>query len=65
MQAGRGFSQVPATCQQFAYGARPSGDTNGTAAGGSLRAGVQLDVGQWYIEPSRSRQVGNFSGDQL
>jgi subtilase-type serine protease len=51
-QAGGLFSEGTATRPLAAYGVQANGNTNGSAAGGSMRAGVRLDSGDWHVEPS-------------
>jgi outer membrane autotransporter protein len=54
MQAGGLFSEGTASRPLYAYNLQATGNTNGSAAGGSLRAGVRLDMAEWQIEPSLS-----------
>jgi outer membrane autotransporter protein len=51
-QAGGLFSEGTATRPLAAYGVQANGNTSGSAAGGSMRAGVRLDSGEWHVEPS-------------
>jgi outer membrane autotransporter protein len=52
VQAGGLFSEGTAERPIAAYDAQAQGNTTGAGGGGSVRAGVRLDMAQWQIEPS-------------
>ena len=65
MQAGGSFSEGTATRPLFNGAVQAKGDTNGSAGGGSLRAGVRLEAAAWQIEPSVSLNGVSLSQGSL
>ncbi len=58
-QLGGMYQQVNATQSLPLFDASTRGSTNGTAAGGGIRAGIQERFGSWLLEPSLG--FGGFS----
>ena len=54
VQGGAAFTEGTARRSIAAYGVQTKGDTSGRAYGGSIRAGVDLDVAGITLEPSAS-----------
>jgi autotransporter-associated beta strand protein len=54
LQAGGGFSVSNIQRPEPAYATKALGKANGNLAGGSIRAGLQLQSGGWQVQPSLS-----------
>ncbi len=65
VQAGGSFSETDITRPEPAYGVRATGNANGSAGGGLIRAGVRLPWSGWQVEPSLSLSGVSFSQDSL